>query len=90
MTGQVSSYWSVSIILSSYWSVSIMLSSYWSVNKGSLTVKTPLYLLLVGKQLLESFKHKVLELGANAGFKEISEKDYDILKSYSVTMNKQI
>ena len=55
-------------------------------EKGSLTVETPLYLLLVGKDLLESFKHKVIELGANAGFKHIPDRDYDILKCYSVTM----
>lgn len=57
-------------------------------EKGRLTVETPLYLLLVGKELLDSFKHKVIELGANAGFSHISDEDYDVLKCYSVTMTK--
>ena len=57
-------------------------------EKGVLTVETPLFLLLVGNELLESFKHKVVELGSNAGFRHKSSKDYDILKCYSVTMNK--
>lgn len=57
-------------------------------EKGTLTVETPLYLFLVGKELLDSFKHKVIELGANAGFSHIFNKDYDVLKCYSVTMTK--
>ena len=55
---------------------------------GSLTVETPLYLLPVDKELLESFKHKVVELSTIAGFSNILDKDYDSLKCYSVTMNK--
>ena len=82
--GKIDSIW-VGLSVSHYIDESL---SQITSEKGSLTVETPLFLLLVGKELLESFKHKVVELGANAGFSHISNKDYDILKCYSVTMNK--
>ena len=82
--GKIDSIW-VGLSVSHY--IDGSLSQIISEN-GTLTVETPLYLLLVGKELLDSFKHKVIELGSNAGFSHISDEDYDVLKCYSVTMTK--
>ena len=56
-------------------------------NGGLLIVETPLFLLLVSKELLEAFKEKVKEIGHVVGFKCI-ESDYDVMKTYSVSLNK--
>lgn len=45
-----------------------------------LYIETPLYLLSVSKELLESYKDKVIEIGTNAGFL-CDDSDYDVLKT---------
>ena len=56
-------------------------------EKGKLIVETPLYLLLVSKDLLESFQVKVIELANGAGL-EVEKKNYDAMKTFSISMIK--
>ena len=58
-------------------------------EKGKLMVETPLYLLLVSKDLLESFQVKVIELAKGAGL-EVEKKNYDVMKTFLISMIKKI
>ena len=57
-------------------------------DQGSLTLETPLFLLLVDKQLLEAFRRKVAELADTAGF-VCDNPDYDVMRTFSVAMTKK-
>ena len=57
-------------------------------EKGKLMVETPLYLLLVSKDLLESFQVKVIELANGAGL-EIEGKNFDVMKTFIISMIKK-
>ena len=58
-----------------------------SSDSCSLHIETPLYLLSVSKKLLESFKHKVIEIGSNAGFQS-EDFEYDVLKTPIVSFKR--
>ena len=53
------------------------------IDEGKMLLETPLYLLQMTKELLDSFKEKVVEIGENAGFK-CDESDYDVCKKQCV------
>ena len=57
-------------------------------DQGSLTLETPLFLLLVDTQLLEAFRRKVAELADTAGF-VCDNPDYDVMRTFSVAMTKK-
>ena len=57
-------------------------------DRGSLTLETPLFLLLVDRQLLEAFRRKVAELADTAGF-VCDDPDYDVMRTFSVAMTKK-
>ena len=57
------------------------------VESGRMVLETPLYLLQVSKELLESFQDKVVEIGRNAGF-ECDECQYDVNMTHSVYLTK--
>ena len=56
-------------------------------EKGKLMVETPLYLLLVSKDILESYQVKVIELAKGAGL-EVEKKNYEIMKTFLISMIK--
>ena len=58
-------------------------------EEGTLIVETPLYLLLVSKDILESFQTKVSELALSAGL-EVEETNLDLMKTFSVSMIKKV
>ena len=58
-------------------------------EEGTLIVETPLYLLLVSKDILESFQTKVSELALSAGL-EVEETNFDLMKTFSVSMIKKV
>ena len=57
------------------------------MEEGRMVLETPLYLLQVSKELLESFQEKVMEIGSEAGFKS-DDCGYDVCKKYSVYFKK--
>ena len=58
------------------------------VEEGRMVLETPLYLLQVTGELLESFQEKVLEMGRIAGF-ECDNCGYDVNRSHSVNFTKK-
>ena len=54
-------------------------------QSGQLIMETPLYLLSLNKQLLESFKTKALEIGKNSGFR-CEDSDYDVSKTFCIKL----
>ena len=54
-------------------------------QSGQLILETPLYLLTLNKQLLESFKTKAQEIGKNSGFR-CEDSDYDVSKTFSIKL----
>ena len=54
-------------------------------GSGELLMETPLYLLLLNKQLLESFKSKAEEIAKSSGFKS-DNLDYDVMKTYCIKL----
>ena len=48
-------------------------------------METPLYLLTLNKPLLESFRTKAQEIGANSGFR-CEDSDYDVSKTFCIKL----
>ena len=54
-------------------------------QSGQLLLETPLFLLALNKQLLESFKTKAQEIGKKSGFR-CEDSDYDVSKTFCIKL----
>ena len=54
-------------------------------QSGQLILETPLFLLTLNKQLLESFKTKAQEIAKNSGFR-CEDSDYDVSKTFCIKL----
>ena len=54
-------------------------------GSGQLVMETPLYLLVLTKQILQSFKTKAQEICTSSGF-TCEDLEYDVIKTFSIKM----